>query len=230
MDLVHLLGFLPRSTSLYRLAFIPKSAQQKQPSGNHLNNERLEYLGDAILSAIVANHLFKAYPEGDEGFMTKLRARIVKRKYLDYLATEIGIPDMIKSEISTGTISKHIYGNALEALIGAIYIDRGYGAARKFFERKILKEHIDLAQLAQKDPDYKSRIIEWSQKNRVEITFESKEEHLTGIKSPSFVSNIQLNGEKQGTGRGDSKKEAEQQASKAALKSIQNAQDGSKKT
>lgn len=222
LDLVHLLGFLPRSTSLYRLAFIPKSAQQKNPSGNQLNNERLEYLGDAILSAVVANHLFKLYPEGDEGFMTKLRARIVKRKYLDYLATEIGIPDMIKSEISTGTKSKHIYGNALEALIGAIYIDRGYGVARKFFERKILKEHIDLPQLARKDPDYKSRIIEWSQKYRVEITFESKEEHLTGIKSPSFVSNILLNGEKKGIGRGDSKKEAEQQASRAALKSIQN--------
>jgi ribonuclease-3 len=218
-----LLGFLPRSTSLYSLAFKPKSAQQKNPSGNHLNNERLEYLGDAILSAIVANHLFNLYPEGDEGFLTKLRARIVKRKYLDYLATEIGIPDMILSEITTGTKSKHLYGNALEALIGAIYLDRGYGAARKFFERKILKKHIDLAQLAQKDPDYKSRIIEWTQKNRVEISFESNEEHLAGIKSPSFVSIILLDGEKKGTGRGDSKKEAEQQASRAALKSIQNA-------
>ena len=229
-DLVRMLGFLPRNTSLYRLAFLPKSAQQKNPSGNHLNNERLEYLGDAILDAIVANHLFKHYPEGDEGFMTKLRARIVKRKYLDYLGTKIGIPEMIKPENTAGTKSKHIYGNALEALIGAIYLDRGYGTARKFFEKKILKKHIDLVQLEQKDPDYKSRIIEWTQKNRVEISFESKEEHLTGIKSPSFASIILLNGEEKGAGRGDSKKEAEQQAAKAALKSIQKLKDGGEKT
>jgi len=220
LDLVHMLGFLPRNTSLYRLAFIPKSAQQKNPSGNHLNNERLEYLGDAVLDAIVANHLFMRYPEGDEGFMTKLRARIVKRKNLDYLATKIGIPALIDRGITTGSKSKHIYGNALEALIGAIYLDRGYGTAKKFFEKKILKRHIDLVLLAQKDPDYKSRIIEWTQKNRVEITFESKEEHLSGSKAPSFVSVILLNEEAKGTGRGDSKKEAEQQASKAALKSI----------
>lgn len=215
-----MLGFLPRNLSLYRLAFIPKSAQQKNPSGNQLNNERLEYLGDAVLDAIVASHLFNHFPEGDEGFMTKLRARIVKRKNLDYLATEIGLPAFINPGISKGSKSKHIYGNALEALIGAIYLDRGYGAARKFFERKILDRHIDLLHLAKKDPDYKSRLIEWTQKNRVEITFESKEEHLSGIKAPSFVSVILLNNEEKGSGRGDSKKEAEQQAAKAALKSI----------
>ena len=215
-----MLGFMPRNLSLYRLAFIPKSAQQKNPSGNRLNNERLEYLGDAVLDAIVANYLFNRFPEGDEGFMTKLRARIVKRKNLDYLATKIGLQAFINSGISNGSKSKHIYGNALEALIGAIYLDRGYGAARKFFERKILNRHIDLVLLAQKDPDYKSRVIEWTQKNRVEITFESKEEHLSGIKAPSFVSVILLNKEEKGSGRGDSKKEAEQQAAKAVLKSI----------
>ena len=218
-DLVRMLGFLPGNLSLYRLAFIPKSAQQKNPSGNHLNNERLEYLGDAVLDAIVANYLFNYYPEGDEGFMTKLRARIVKRKNLDYLAMKIGIPALINSGISSGSNSKHMYGNAFEALVGAIYLDRGYNTARRFFERKVLKKHMDLVQLVKKDPDYKSRIIEWTQKNKVEITFESKEEHLPG-KGPSFVSVIRLNEEEKGTGRGDSKKEAEQQAAKAALKNI----------
>jgi ribonuclease-3 len=215
-----MLGFLPGNISLYRLAFIPKSAQKKQASGNHLNNERLEYLGDAVLDAIVADHLFKRYPDGDEGFLTKLRARIVKRKTLDYLATKIGIPTLISAGINAGTSSKHIYGNALEALIGAIYLDRGYRAARKFFEKKVLSKHMDLMQLATKDPDYKSRIIEWTQKNRVEITFESKEEHLPGNKAPSFVSIVRLNEEEKGTGRGESKKEAEQQAAKAALNKI----------
>jgi ribonuclease-3 len=218
-DLVRLLGFLPGRVSLYRLAFIPRSAQQKNPSGNRLNNERLEYLGDAVIDAIVANYLFNRYPGGDEGFMTKLRARIVKRKNLDYLATKIGIPVLINSGIDSGTSSKHMYGNAFEALIGAIYLDRGFGAARKFFERKVLKKHMDLVQLAKKDPDYKSRIIEWTQKNRVDITFESKEEHQPG-RGPSFVSVIHLNEEEKGTGRGDSKKEAEQQAAKVALKNI----------
>lgn len=215
-----MLGFLPRRLSYYRLAFLPKSALQKPLSGNHLNNERLEYLGDAILDAIVADYLFSRFPEGDEGFMTKLRARIVKRKNLDYLATKMEIPGMIAVGIKKGNKSKHLYGNVLEALIGAIYLDRGYGTARKFFVTKILKKHIDLVQLVSKDPDYKSRIIEWAQKNRIEVVFTNKEEHLSTSKSPSFVSTILLKGEVKGTGRGGSKKEAEQQAAKEALSII----------
>jgi ribonuclease-3 len=214
-----MLGFLPGRIFLYRLAFIPKSAQQKNPSGNRLNNERLEYLGDALLDAIVANYLFNRFPEGDEGFMTKVRARIVKRKNLDYLAIKIGIPAFINAGITPGNNAKHMYGNAFEALMGAIYLDRGFRAAQRFFERKVLKKHMDLVALTRKDPDYKSRIIEWTQKNRVEITFESKEEHQPG-RGPSFVSVIRLNEQEKGTGRGDSKKEAEQQAAKAALKNI----------
>lgn len=215
-----MLGLFPRNLSLYRLAFIPKSALQKNPSGHHLNNERLEYLGDAVLDSIVASYLFNTFPDSDEGFLTKLRARIVKRKNLDSLATEIQLPRFINTRDLSGSKSKHIYGNALEALIGAIYLDLGYVAAKKFFEKKIMKRYIDLDQLAWKDPDYKSRIIEWTQKNRVEIAFESKEEHISGSKSPSFISKIFLDEEEKGIGRGDSKKEAEQQAAKIALKSI----------
>lgn len=221
VDLVRMLGFFPRRISYYKLAFLPKSALQKHPSGVRLNNERLEYLGDAVLDAIVADYLYSRFPEGDEGFMTKLRARIVKRKTLNYLATQIEIPGMIKHIGISGIKSKHLYGNTLEALIGAIYIDRGYGAARKFFTRKVLEKHIDLTQLVKKDPDYKSRVIEWAQKNRVEIIFESIEEHLSGGKSPSFVSTIMLKGLPTGTGRGSSKKEAEQEAAKKALEHIQ---------
>jgi len=215
-----MLGFFPRRISYYKLAFLPKSALQKHPSGVRLNNERLEYLGDAVLDAIVADYLYTRFPEGDEGFMTKLRARIVKRKTLNYLATKMEIPDMISHIGISGIKSKHLYGNALEALIGAIYIDRGYKAAKRFFIRKIMKKHIDLVQLVQKDPDYKSRIIEWAQKNRVEIVFESHEEHLSGVKSPSFVSTISLQGLPRGTGRGGAKKDAEQQAAKKALDHI----------
>jgi len=220
VDLVRLLGFFPRRVSYYKLAFLPKSALQKHPSGVRLNNERLEYLGDAVLDAIVADYLFTRFPEGDEGFMTKLRARIVKRKTLNYLALKMELPGMIPNIGSSGIKSKHLYGNALEALIGAIYIDRGYKAAKRFFIRRIMKKHIDLVKLVNKDPDYKSRIIEWAQKNRVEIIFESLEEHSTGQKSPSFVSTISLEGLTKGTGRGGSKKEAEQQAAKQAMERL----------
>ncbi len=216
-----MLGFLPRRRSHYKLAFLPKSANTGLNNSLLVNNERLEYLGDAILDAIVADYLFERYPEGDEGFMTKLRARIVKRKNLDYLAKQLHIPELISSGILPGNTSKHLYGNTLEALIGAIFLDRGYKTTQRFFIKKILKKHIDLVQLVKKDPDYKSRIIEWAQKNRIEILFETMEEHPSGQKSPSFVSTISLNGEKKGTGRGSVKKDAEQHAAKETLSSIQ---------
>ena len=224
-----MLGFRPRKLSIYRLAFLPKSATLGQDQSLLINNERLEYLGDAVLDTIVADYLFRRFPDGNEGFMTKLRARIVKRKNLDYLATKIEIPSMIRSGVLPGNKSKHLYGNTLEALMGAIYLDRGYGRARKFFVKKIMQKHIDLTQLVKKDPDHKSRIIEWAQKNRVEVIFESKEEHTSGQKSPSFVSTISLNGEIRGTGRGNAKKEAEQRAAKQAMSSIKTLEYGSKK-
>jgi ribonuclease-3 len=185
-----------------------------------MNNERLEYLGDAVLDAIVADYLFNRFPEQDEGFMSQLRARIVKRKNLDYLAGKMGLPAMVHPVITTGNKSKHLYGNALEALIGAVYLDRGYNTAKHFFIKKIIRKHIDLVQLVKKDSDYKSRIIEWAQKNRLEVIFESKEEQLSTGKFPSFISTILLKGERKGTGRGASKKEAEQQAAREALSAI----------
>jgi ribonuclease-3 len=215
-----MLGFMPRRLSYYKLAFLPKSATTGRGQALIINNERLEYLGDAVLDAIVADYLFKRFPEGNEGFMTKMRARIVKRKNLDYLASRMEIPGMIMSGILPGNKSKHLYGNVLEALIGAIYLDRGYVTARRFFVRKIMQKHIDLVQLVQKDPDYKSRIIEWAQKNRFELSFESKEEQNSTQKAPSFISTIIVNGEKKGTGMGSAKKDAEQKAAQEALASI----------
>jgi ribonuclease III len=217
-----MLGFLPRNIYLYRLAFLPKSANVNTPHVALINNERLEYLGDAVLDSIVADYLFRKFPDADEGFMTKVRARIVKRKHLDYLAQQIQIPSMIRIELLPGNKSKHIYGNALEALVGAIYLDRGYRHARKFFLKKLLEKHIDLNLLVRKDPDYKSRIIEWAQKNKIEVQFQSLEEHASGQKSPSFVSTISLNGENKGTGRGGVKKEAEQRAAREAMFTLHN--------
>ena len=212
-----MLGFPPRNLSLYRLAFLPKSATVNMPRAESIHNERLEYLGDAILDSIVAEYLFKRFPEADEGFLTKVRARIVKRKHLDYLATQIQLPSMMRIGLVPGNKSKHIYGNALEALLGAIYLDRGYRKARRFFLKKLLEKHIDLNLLVNKDPDYKSRIIEWAQKNKIEVSFQSLEEHISGQKGPSFISTISLDGEQKGTGRGSAKKEAEQRAAREAM-------------
>jgi ribonuclease-3 len=216
-----MLGFLPRNTKFYRLAFLPKSALVNHPHSASTNNERLEFLGDAVLSTIVADYLFSKFPDCDEGFMTKIRARIVKRKNLDQLADLVRIPSLIQHHVLPANQSKHIYGNILEALVGAIYLDRGYRVARRFFLKKILEKHVDLTLLVNRDPDYKSRIIEWSQKKRVEVVFESLEEHSTGQKFPAFISTISLNGEIRGTGRGSTKKGAEQRASMEAMNSIQ---------
>ncbi len=219
-NLVRILGFLPAKISLYKKAFTHKSASVKLTNGNRINNERLEYLGDAVLGAIVAEFLFLKFETSDEGFLSKLRARIVKRKQLDSTAINMGIPMMITSSSHPENTSRHLYGNALEALIGAIYLDRGFPKAKKFFRKRMVKRHIDLSKLAEKDSDYKSQIIEWAQKNKQDIVFKSFEEGKDKDKVPVFMSNLMLNEELLGSGRGNSKKEAEQQAAKVALNSI----------
>jgi len=215
-----MLGFFPRKPSLYKEAFLPRSATQLQSFSGQIHNERLEYLGDAVLDSIVADYLFRKFPQGSEGFMSQVRARIVKRKYLDYLAVQIGIPAFIPAAVLSASNSKHLFGNTLEALIGAIYMDRGYRHARKFFVRRILTKHVDLAKIVKKDPDYKSRIIEWAQKKRIEVLFNTEEEVPKGNSSHAFVAHLFLDHEKKGTGRGASKKEAEQQAARQALFAI----------
>ena len=202
------------------MAFVHKSVSIKKKNGDRINNERLEYLGDAILGAIVADYLFAKFPEGDEGFMTKLRSRIVKRKNLNQVAEHMGIPRMMKNAPHLEQRSMHLYGNALEALIGAIYLDRGYRKARAFVTRKVMKQFMDLNKLAGKDSDYKSRLIEWAQKYKKEIVFETSEAHRANNRKPAFIALVKLDEDKLGTGTGGSKKEAEQLAAKMALSSL----------
>ncbi|MFZ5939481.1 MAG: ribonuclease III [Bacteroidota bacterium] len=217
--LVSLLGFAPGKISYYRTALTHKSATRQHESGQKNHNERLEYLGDAILGAIVAEYLYRKFPGKDEGFMTKLRSRLVKRKHLDNVASKLNLPSYVISHTAPGSTSKHLYGNALEALIGAIYLDQGYRKAAWFFEHKMMKD-VDLLQVVKKDSDYKSQLIEWAQKNRKEIVFESYEEHKAQDFSPVFVAFVRLYEQQLGMGHGSSKKEAEQQAAKEALAAI----------
>ncbi len=219
-NLVDVLGFLPSKLSIYKLAFTHKSASVRMKDGTMVNNERLEYLGDAILGATVAEYIYREFGYTDEGFMTKLRARIVKRKNLNTIAVSMGIPMMITSQQHNSNSPKHLYGNALEALFGAIYLDKGFSRTQRFFKKRIVGQHIDMHALVKKDSDYKSQLIEWTQKNKKDVQFYSNEEYDVNKRAPRFHAIVKIDHEEWGKGSGDSKKEAEQQASKVALREI----------
>ena len=217
--LTPVLGFVPTRIRLYEMAFIHKSASIVLPNGEVINNERLEYLGDAILDAVVADFLFRSFPDKDEGFLTKMRSKMVKRKHLNLLAYRIGLNQLIVSHTNPVNVSKHLYGNAFEALVGAIYLDKGFRKTVHFVER-IIKRYVDIEKLKQSDSDYKSKLIEWAQKNKVEVIFDSHEEPMGVNKIPQFVSYIRMMNEELGRGAGHSKKDAEQKAAKSALENI----------
>lgn len=210
------LNIVPGKIKLYEIAFLHRSASVIFSDGSTINNERLEYLGDAILDAVIADYLFMKFPRKKEGFLTQMRSKIVKRSNLDSLARKIGVDELIVSNTQRNSYKKHIYGDAFEALIGAIYLDKGYDKTRKYIINNVIKNFVDLDQLINKEIDFKSRIIEWGQKNKYNIVFETKEEYLELEQSPIFIANIKVGGTTLGSGQGKSKKEAEQNASEQA--------------
>ena len=216
--IVNLLEFIPGKWSLFELAFIPRSASIFLENGQSVNNDRLEYLGDAVLDSIVAEYLFDIYPLADEGFLSKMRSKIVKRSHLNELALKMGIDQCIaQTAINSG--GKHIFGNTFEALLGSIYLDKGYNRTRKYVIR-IIRRNIHLEALEKHETDYKSRMIEWAQKNRVEISFDCQEEYLTSESQPAFVAKVIVQNNVLGTGIGHSKKEAEQSAAEQASSNL----------
>jgi len=219
-SLVKILGFLPGNRQLYEIAFIHRSASTTCKNGHIINNERLEYLGDAILDAIIADYLYAYFPEKDEGFLTQLRSKIVKRKQLNKLAFKLGISSFLVSKTNSEQSSINLLGNAFEALIGAIYLDKGYKRTKRFVTVKILGKYLDVERLARKESDFKSRIIEWAQKNKQEISFVSHEEPRPGSHESYFSSQVMLVDRKLGSGSGHSKKDAEQRAAEEALSNI----------
>jgi ribonuclease-3 len=220
LSLVGILGFLPGKIRLYEIAFIHRSASTTCKNGYQINNERLEFLGDAILDAIIAEYLYARFPEEDEGFMTQVRSKIVKRKQLNKIAYNLNISPFLISNTNAQQSQVNLLGNAFEALIGAIYLDKGYRRTRIFVIRKILRKYLDVERLARKESDFKSRIIEWAQKNKKEISFVSQEESKPDSHETYFSSNVMLVDEKLGTGTGHSKKDAEQKAAEEALENI----------
>jgi len=207
---------MPGKIKLYEIAFLHRSASVVFSDGSTVNNERLEYLGDAILDAVIADYLFMKFPRKKEGFLTQMRSKIVKRSNLDHLARKVGVDELIVSNTQRNFHKKHIYGDAFEALIGAIYLDKGYNKTRKYIINNVIKNYVDLDQLINTEVDFKSRIIEWGQKNKYIVIFETKEEYLELEQSPVFIANIKVGDTTLGSGQGKSKKEAEQNASEQA--------------
>lgn len=185
---------------------------------NNQHNERLEYLGDSILSTIVAEYLFKKYPSEDEGFLTKMRSKIVKRKTLNEIANQMGL-DIILNEYSQGRISNSMMGNAFEALVGAIYLEKGYQATKSYIISEVLRRHVDIHTLESKDDNFKSQILEWGQKNSVSIDYKLLSKYKRD-KRDRFKVAIVVDGEEVANADDFSKKSAEQSASKSAIKKL----------
>ena len=217
-----ILGFYPGNLRFYDIAFIHKSAPIVDSQGNHVNNERLEYLGDAILGAIIADFLYKRFPQEDEGFLTKTRSKLVNRAFLTKLTYDMGLNAYIESNTTKNIDNSHIYGDALEALIGAIYLDKGFKTAKFFVTKRIFSQFVNLNEIEQEDNNYKSQLIEWSQKNKKEIKFETTEESASKTKSPKFIAVVEIENREVGRGVGTSKKEAQQNAAQQTLEKIEN--------
>lgn len=169
-------GFYPGNIFLYKQAFRHKSASITHKSGLKINNERQEYLGDAILSSVVAHYLFKRFPGKDEGFLTEMRSKIVSRTSLNKLAHKMGLMQFIKISATDAHLMKSAAGNAFEAFIGAMYLDKGYEHTRKIIVKRILNHHFDLEELMNTEISYKSKVIEWAQKEKVNLQFSVVEE------------------------------------------------------
>ena len=206
----------PKNIGYYKLAVTHKSLHQKF-NDIEISNERLEFLGDAILGSIVANYLYQIFPTKDEGFLTQLRSKIVKRETLNILAKDVGLDKIIRTNV-TNLSNTNILGDAFEAFVGALYLDKGYDKTARIVIDVFVKQHLDIRTLISEDNDFKSRIINHCQKNKQEITYD------TNIVSNEnyFISCILIDNKVVGKGRGSSKKQAEQDASKHAIKKIEN--------
>lgn len=217
-EIESLSGVKPKHPDHYKLALRHSSASTNQ-QGEKLNNQRLEYLGDAILGAIVADYLYEKYPKAGEGFLTNMRSKIVSRKNLNHVAVQLGLHKLVVKKTSGKTQAKSIYGDAMEALIGAVYLDRGYQCCKDFVIDKILHERIDIESLERRIASHKGALLEWSQKNRQPVSFK-----MTGCWGESHARKyeicVTLNSEIISTGKGSSKKKAEEEAARIAYKLV----------
>lgn len=219
-SLYKILGFYPDNVHVYEQAFLHKSSSIEGGDGKWLNNERLEFLGDAILDAIVADIVYKYFQNKREGFLTNTRSKIVQRETLNRVALELGLDKMVVYSAKLSSHNNHMYGNALEALIGAIYLDQGYNVCYHFIQDILIRKYINLDTIAHKEVNFKSSLIEWSQKNKLEISFDLIESFADNDGNPVFQTGVSLSETQIGVGIGYSKKESQQNAAKMAIKKL----------
>jgi len=218
--LKRILGYFPNDISYYEEALLHKSSSNEFLRKSYRNNERLEFLGDAVLNAIVADIVFKKYPNQDEGFLTNTRSKIVKRETMDSISSKLGLNKLIIASLRANSQKNHVLGNALEAFIGAVCLDQGYRKTYSFIKRKIIAAYINIDTLAQREVNFKSKLLEWSQKFKVQLDYQMIENSMDRDFNPVFQSQVLLNGIVAGTGTGYSKKESHQEAANKALKKI----------
>ena len=220
LSLYQIIGVLPRNRSYYKTALLHKSVARRNEKGKPVNNERLEFLGDAILDAIVGDIVYARFPGKREGFLTNTRSKIVQRETLNRLANDLGITKLILSSGHSQSHNSYLGGNAFEALVGALYLDHGYTACMKFMQRQILGDLINIDKLAYKEVNFKSKLIEWTQKHKVCLEFKPLSFGKDKEGSPTFSFQVVLEGIACGEGNGYSKKESQQEAAKVTLQRI----------
>lgn len=216
-----ILGFYPRNIEIYQQALLHKSSSVKA-KGRLLNNERLEFLGDAILDAVVADIVYKRFEGKREGFLTNTRSKIVQRETLNQIAVKIGLDKLIKYTTRQSSHNSYMCGNAFEALVGAIYLDRGYATCKFFMEERIIKSYLNLEKLSRKEVNFKSKLIEWGQKNKFLIEFNLLEQTVDEQQNPVFETQVVVEQIPAGQGKGYSKKESQQEAAHETLNKIKN--------
>ena len=215
-----MLGFYPRNIRIYEQALLHKSSSVKSDKGRLLNNERLEFLGDAILDAVVGDIVYQKFEGKREGFLTNTRSKIVSRESLNHVAEQIGLVKLIKFNTRQSAHNSYMGGNAFEALVGAIYLDRGYDYCKYFMEHRIIGQILNLEKVSRKEVNFKSKLIEWTQKNKVVIVFELVSQTLDEFNSPVFETEILIEGVHACKGKGYSKKESQQIAAHETLNKI----------
>ena len=219
-SLYSILGFYPQNIEYYKMALMHKSVAKRNAKGKPVNNERLEFLGDAILDAVVGDIVYRHFEGKREGFLTNTRSKLVQRDTLNKLAQEMGINQLILSAGHNNTHNSYVGGNAFEALVGAIYLDRGYNYCMKFMQKQILQKLINIDKVAYKEVNFKSKLIEWTQKNKVRLDFKLISQGKDNTGSPTFNYKTLIEGLEGASGLGYSKKESQQNAAKETLQRL----------
>ena len=213
----NIFGFEPKNISIYKLAFLHKSAAYEILKGIKISNERLEFLGDAILSAIIADYLYKKFPFKGEGFLTEMRSKLVSRSRLNKLSQKLGMDNFIHSSGELDILNKAVFGNTFEAFVGALYIDKGYVFSQKIIIENILNFHLDIDEIENEDLNFKSKLLEWAQNAKLNIEYKVVNDSINGNKKLYSV-NLFIENKLSGTGQDYTIKKAEQNAAENFLK------------